>query len=324
MGIMKRKDMHPLVKFYDNIYFDTLDDYTRPSTIKVYRTTSKVGWNMKEKKEEQQIDKGEMLFEFQYEPLLKITEYEKLLTEYERSTTFQELYKIASLLYLELYRTAVKWFVEKSKSSFDFNTELEKYKYKLDDGFACPILKHLDNSRLGNSNIYQHIRNLMIKSEVKNIRSVNKLLYKPKTESNLSKFKYTDLGFLLVNAIANIAYYRFSLFLKEKQQSAKNPGVESSDLTVAKVALICFYKNRKITATNIPEIRKDFKLSSLGGHLYQDYCYYSKRGRRTSNTENKLLLENKIGLFESIIIHLNDNEKVLLLEDLAILRAYQK
>lgn len=210
--------MPPLLKCYDVITFDTLADYTKPAIIKVYRARCKKVWSIKEKKKENHLDKGEMLFEFQYEPLLKITEYEKLLTEYEMSTTLKKLYNVALQYYRFIYCDGVKWFVENSKSSFDVNTELEKYKYKVDDGFACPILKHLDN-RFWNTNIYQHIRNLMIESEVKNIRSVNKLLYKPKTESNLSKFKYTDLGFLLFNAIANIAYFRFSLFLKEKQQS---------------------------------------------------------------------------------------------------------
>ena len=213
--------MPPLLKCYDVITFDTLADYTKPAIIKVYRARCKKVWSIKEKKKENHLDKGEMLFEFQYEPLLKITEYEKLLTEYEMSTTLKKLYNVALQFYRFIYCDGVKWFVEKSKSSFDVNTELEKYKYKLDDGFACPILKHLDN-RFWNTNIYQHIRNLMMESEGKNIRSVNKLLYKPKTESNLSKFKYTNSGFLLFNAIANIAYFRFSLFLKERQSVKTN------------------------------------------------------------------------------------------------------
>ena len=213
----------PLTLKLTHSCFYEIVDHTKPATIIVYRDQGKKYF----------------LFRFPFKPLIKITDYEKLLAEYERSTIFQELYKIASLLYLELYRTAVNWLAEMKISGFDFEEELKKYNSKMG---CCPILKYLDPSN-PNNNIYRLLRDLMIQAETLEAKSIicsaKELVYKRyelsekdfkgENPNNRLRYKtdfffeeeYTESGSLLFNAIANITYDRFGIFLKEQQSKGK-------------------------------------------------------------------------------------------------------
>ena len=107
---------------------------------------------------------------------------------------------------------------------------------------CCPILKYLDPSN-PNNNIYRLLRDLMIQAETLEAKSIicsaKELVYKRyelsekdfkgENPNNRLRYKtdfffeeeYTESGSLLFNAIANITYDEFGIFLKEQQSKGK-------------------------------------------------------------------------------------------------------
>lgn len=106
------------------------------------------------------------------------------------------------------------------------------------------------------------------------------------------------------------------LYKRQLQTKAKSEG-----LTISQIAIIHFYNGIQITRDNGNEIAKQYNHTS-GEKLFQQYSFYSsatnRKGKPTPCTPKKL--KNKIELFESILIHLNDSAKQRANDEIKILK----
>lgn len=199
---MKRKDINPLLKFYDGITYEIIN-LTEANRVSVFRAIGK-----------NEVQQGKKIFEFEYLPLLDIEDYNVLLDEYENNNTLIELYKVCSNLYFHLFMEAVQWYDENNKvtGAFDFKKQLEEYESKKSNDFSCPIIRYLDFSKLDNINFYKNLRTVISYSESMDISSVNELLYG--TIETSIQSKRNEIGDLLINSVFNITYNRFKIFLE--------------------------------------------------------------------------------------------------------------
>ena len=164
---MKRTNINPLFKIYDSITYDEID-YTKSGKVNVYVATG-----------DKTLEKGQKLFDFFYEPILKEDDYVKLLDYYDYSAVFLEFYSLISFTNFTIYSQCIRWYIENSKiwEAFNFDEQLKKYELKISDDYCCPIIKYLDLEHLDNINVYRNVKNIMIFSEVNNISSINTLMY---------------------------------------------------------------------------------------------------------------------------------------------------
>ena len=164
---MKRTDINPIFKLYDSIIYDDNIDYTRRQKITAYAASGN-----------ENIEKGQKLFDFDYAPILEDLDYEELLNFYDNSTLFVKLYKSVSFNYFTIYASCYKWYNENSKvpEAFVLQNQIKKYELKSIDDFCCPIIKYLDLELLDNINFFKNIKNNMSYAENKNIDSIIVLL----------------------------------------------------------------------------------------------------------------------------------------------------
>lgn len=97
----------------------------------------------------------------------------------------------------------------------------------------------------------------------------------------------------------------------------------SNKLSINQIALIHIYKNIRITEANANEnkLLKENNLNS-GKKLYQQYNYYSILANRKGEPKNCTLkiITNKIKLFESVKLHLNESENLKLIDEIKMLQ----
>lgn len=219
---MKRAVINPLFKKFDSTTYDNNIDFTKNGIINVYAAS---GIN--------QLEKGQKLFDFAYETILKDEEYKKLLTYYDNSILFVELYRRISFIYFDHYTACTKWYIENSKSLAAFNLEaqIKKYELKIQDDFCCPIVRYLDMEMLDNVNIYRNIKTIMAESESKNIDSINILIY---GDNELIRINQppTFNGKILLNSIVNITYHRFLQFLKSVDNTQNKDSSEDTLINI--------------------------------------------------------------------------------------------
>ena len=160
-------------------------------------------------------------FDYDYKPLLTIEKYNLLLSVYENSNVLKELYSFSNQIYNSLSFSCYNWYDENNASEdvFDLETEIKKFYSKEIDNNCCPILKEVDFNNITDVNYYSHLEDLVIKSKIENITSVQVLLYGIEHDWPVPRdFQYTQLGNLLFNSIFNIVYKRFLNFLLEQQE----------------------------------------------------------------------------------------------------------
>ena len=74
---MKRKDINPLLKFYNGITYEVIN-LTEANRVSIFRAIGK-----------NEVQQGEKMFDFDYSPLLDIKDYNDLLVEYENNNTYR-------------------------------------------------------------------------------------------------------------------------------------------------------------------------------------------------------------------------------------------
>ena len=91
--------------------------------------------------------------------------------------------------------------------------------------------------------------------------------------------------------------------------------------SLKQIALMYVYEGKIITRENANQIAVKFGHNS-GEKLYQHFTTYSNRTDRKADPEGKILLRNKIQLFESVIELLSEKAKLKALTELEILRSF--
>lgn len=90
-------------------------------------------------------------------------------------------------------------------------------------------------------------------------------------------------------------------------------------LSLKQIALFYYYTSRKITRANASKILKGSGWNSAE-KLYQYYSHFKIKRNITGNPGSKEKLQNKIDLLESIIICLDNKDKVKVTDDIKILK----
>ena len=208
---MRRNNINPVLKVYETTTTAKFD-LTQNKQVKVYSAS---GFN--------KIEEGVFLFEYTYEPILNPIEFNKIKAEFDNPIVLSTLYNTLSGVYYMLYQDCVKWYKENSASRvFNFEEQLTSYDKLQVNDYSCPILKHIKKESQLNINFIIHFKNLCRKSELKNITSINELLYGRSEFSVTDKPTPTKEGWLILNSVANIVYGRFRAFL-EKENPNKSP-----------------------------------------------------------------------------------------------------
>lgn len=95
-------------------------------------------------------------------------------------------------------------------------------------------------------------------------------------------------------------------------------------LKVKQIALIHIYRQSTISRENADEIAfyAGYKNKKSGEGLFQDYSFFSKVSNRIEEPTptSRVILKNKIELFESVLSHLNEEESVRAIKDIDILK----
>jgi hypothetical protein len=100
------------------------------------------------------------------------------------------------------------------------------------------------------------------------------------------------------------------------------PGGSLQRLKIKQIALIHIYEKKSISRENSSGIAEKYGYFSKnsGEKLYQEYIFYSSNANRKAVPETKLMLRNKIELFESILEHLEDKAKAWATDEINLLK----
>ncbi|MCK9613288.1 MAG: hypothetical protein M0R16_10385 [Bacteroidales bacterium] len=117
---------------------------------------------------------------------------------------------------------------------------------------------------------------------------------------------YSQNNFSLVNFCKEIFEFIDSIDLVNytakpgNSESDHNSEPDIDKLTLRQIALLCFYKGRRVTRENGNEIAKEYGLNS-GEKLFQHYSFYLSRQNRIAKEPTHKKSLNKISLIESVI-----------------------
>jgi hypothetical protein len=97
-------------------------------------------------------------------------------------------------------------------------------------------------------------------------------------------------------------------------------------LKLNQIALIHFYEKNPITRDNDQEIaeRYGYFSKNSGEKLYHKYTSFSSSANRKAIPDTKLMLKNKIELFESIIQHVENKPRLLVIDEINLLKTRLK
>lgn len=215
---MKKISVNPLFKTNDIITFDEID-VTESKLVSVYKASGI-----------SELEKGEKIFEFYYESLFDDETYNKLSIEFDDTELFENLYRLMCFTYFSIYSDCQKWFVSNNiiKGGFDIKLQIELYKQRISNDFTCPILRHLNNSSINNTNFYQNIGNAMRYAYSNDIKTVHKLLYGEDGFKDV-KAEPTSIGGKLINSVTNIAYNRFKVFLESNISGEEESNISGEE-----------------------------------------------------------------------------------------------
>jgi len=123
------------------------------------------------------ITNGFLLFEFTYEPLLDLKDFNSIVNNPEEYQLLEPLYSSFLNIYFQLYKGCIKWYKENSmvKGAFDFEEQIERYQNIIIDDYCCPILKEIDTTRIQNINFKKVFVQLIKKSLHEKITSLKNL-----------------------------------------------------------------------------------------------------------------------------------------------------
>lgn len=204
------------------------------------------------------INNGFLLYEFAYEPLLDINEFKTLVNKPEEYQLLEPLYNSFLNIYFQLYKQCVQWYKENSivKGAFDIEEQIELYQNVIIDDYCCPILKELDITQIRNLNFKKAFVQLIKKSLLGEITSLNLLLYGTE-KIEISKIKYTVEAQDVKNIIINIVYKRFNNFLNEEQKLNSNKKTTKKPIRKT-VSLTCFLSHRQLKLLHKSLIEDNF------------------------------------------------------------------
>lgn len=98
----------------------------------------------------------------------------------------------------------------------------------------------------------------------------------------------------------------------QPQQSEHELTVEVNEkISIKVIALLYWYNGTSITRENAKEIAEKYNYTAInsGEGLYQDYLFYSKKTNRLASGESLIKLNNKIKLFEKVVLLIDETEK---------------
>ena len=190
------------------------------------------------------ITNGFLLFEFAYEPILDIKDFNTIVNKPEDYQLLEPLYSSFLNIYFQLYKECIKWYKENSivKGVFDIEEQIELYQNVIIDDYSCPILKQLDITRIRNLNFKKAFVQLLKKSLLEKITSLNYLLYGTEIFV-IREMKYTSEAEEVINTIINIVYRRFNNFLNEELKL--NPNKKTAKKPISKTSSLNTYLNRE-------------------------------------------------------------------------------
>jgi len=268
---LKKKDINPLFLKYESITFE-INDFTKPNKVLMYAASGK-----------KVLENGVQMYEVDYEPLFEENEYLKLLKHFDESPLLIHLFKLMSFNYFTLYSQCICWYsgISKVNGAFNYKELMEKYESKKVDDYACPILKYLELDLIDNINFYKNINTIMRLATLKNIKSIDVLLYGIKNPKITELF--TPQGKLLINSVQNIVYNRFLNFLeiqknKKKIESAVSnvklkPELTSKEMPSQKTVLFDnLFINPKLIEECLELLRDNEKPSIDNDNKYIGKC----------------------------------------------------
>jgi hypothetical protein len=108
------------------------------------------------------------------------------------------------------------------------------------------------------------------------------------------------------------------LFVNQKTNTIK----PEKRIPVYQIALTYYYKDNHITEDNANEIANSFGwiAKNSGKGLLQDYQNYCEKSYRTADPQSKVILKNKINLFETVLELLPEGKKAKAFGDISILK----
>lgn len=204
------------------------------------------------------ITNGFLLFEFAYEPLLDIKDFNTIVNNPEEYPLLEPLYGSFLNIYFQLYKECIKWYKENSivKGVFDIEEQIELYQNVIIDDYSCPILKQLDITRIQNINFKKAFVQLLKKSLSEKITSLNLLLYSTE-KFVIREMKYTAESEEVIKIIINIVYRRFNNFLNEELKL--NPNKKTAKKPIRKTSsLSCFLNHQQLKSLHKSLIEFDF------------------------------------------------------------------
>jgi hypothetical protein len=204
------------------------------------------------------INNGFLLFEFTYEPLLDLKDFNLIVNNPEEYQLLEPLYSSFLYIYFQLYKGCIKWYKENSmvKGAFDFEEQIELYQNVIiDDDYCCPILKDLDTTRIQNINFKKAFVQLLKKSLLEKITSLNILLHGTE-DFVIRELKYTAEAKEVINTIINIVYRRFNNFLNEEQKLNSNKQTKKSIRKTG--SLSCFLSPQQLKLLHRSLIEDNF------------------------------------------------------------------
>ena len=153
---------------------------------------------------------------------------------------------------------------------------------------------------------------------------------------DIHTIKNKELGRIHLEIIA--AYQHIEKELGIETESTDLPNVRSGSgaplicagslqrLKSKQIALIHIYEKKPITRENSSGIaeKHGYFSKNSGEKFYQEYIFYSSNANRKAVPETKLMLKNKIELFESILEHLEDKAKAWAVDEINILKTRLK
>jgi len=192
------------------------------------------------------ITNGFLLFEFTYEPLLDLKDFNSIVNNPEEYQLLDPLYNSFLNIYFQLYNGCIKWYKENSmvKGVFDFEEQIERYQNVIIDDYCCPILKDLDTTRIQNINFKKAFVQLIKKSLHEKITSLKILLHGTE-DFVIRDLKYTAEAKEVINTIINIVYRRFNNFLNEEKKLNSNKKTAKKSIRKS-ASLSCFFSHRQL------------------------------------------------------------------------------
>jgi len=205
---------------YDILFSDNLD-LTKKRKITLYYPFIKQQKVVDENGVESIVNrfgKGKVLLEFLYEPLLSTKEYNELCS----NRIAIDLYSSLNNLSYSIYLRCMQWYanLKAVKNSFNYGTQIEKYRKCTQNIYSCPIIHDIDKRKLDNINFKQHFINLIRTAQKNKINSTSILLYDK--ENPKLKEPYNEPGETITNSVINIIYERFLVFLESESHKNRN------------------------------------------------------------------------------------------------------